>query len=110
MEKRFVRARALEALAESTPLGVEINGLPVLLCRVGERVHAVIDRCPHAMARLSAGRVRRGRVSCPLHGAWFDLENGRCIGGSYSSLRVFEVRIVDGWVEVSVPDGRASCP
>ena len=43
---------------------------------------------------------------CPLHGARFELASGRCMGGAYKDLRTFPVRVVDGQVEVAVPDAK----
>jgi nitrite reductase/ring-hydroxylating ferredoxin subunit len=41
---------------------------------------------------------------CPLHGARFELETGRCIGGAYKDLRSFPLRVSDGMIEVCIPD------
>ena len=59
---------------------------------------------PSRAARLSPGKVRRSAIMCPLHGARFELATGRCMGGGYAPLRSFEVRTLDGRVEVLVPD------
>lgn len=84
-----------------------VNGWPVLVTRDEGKVHAVINRCTHAAAQLAPeGRVRRGTVMCPLHGARFRLDNGDCMGGAgYKPLLIFATReSADGWLEVSVPD------
>jgi nitrite reductase/ring-hydroxylating ferredoxin subunit len=46
---------------------VEINGLPVILTRLGEAVHAFSAFCPHASADLSQGSFYKGRIDCPDH-------------------------------------------
>ncbi len=82
-----------------------VAGWPVLIARNGGKLQAVIDRCTHAASPLSTGRVRRGAVMCPLHGARFELATGRCLGGGYAPLMTFDVREdSEGWVEVAVPD------
>ncbi|MBU6266507.1 MAG: Rieske (2Fe-2S) protein [Sphingomonadales bacterium] len=81
-----------------------LGGWHVLVARTETGFHAVNDRCTHQAALVSTGRVRRGAVMCPLHGARFDLASGRCIGGTYRDLRTFPVRIVAGMIEVAVPD------
>ena len=80
-----------------------LGGWHVLVARTETGFHAVNDRCTHQAARISAGRVRRGAIMCPLHGARFELETGHCIGGSYANLRTFPVRIMNGTIEVAVP-------
>ncbi|MFC0202852.1 Rieske (2Fe-2S) protein [Novosphingobium soli] len=81
-----------------------LGGWSVLVVRVEDGYSAVNDRCTHQAALLSPGRIRRGAIMCPLHGARFEAATGRCIGGAYADLRSFPVRVVDGIIEVAVPD------
>ncbi|ABP64322.1 Rieske (2Fe-2S) domain protein (plasmid) [Novosphingobium aromaticivorans DSM 12444] len=85
-------------------LSTKIGGWHVLVAKTDDGLHAVNDRCTHQAALLSTGRIRRGAVMCPLHGARFEMGSGRCIGGAYKDLRTFEVRVEDGQVQVLVPD------
>lgn len=85
-------------------LATKIAGWHVLLVRADVGFVAVNDRCTHQAALLSAGKIRRGAVMCPLHGARFDVTSGQCLGGAYAALRVFAVRETDGMIEVAVPD------
>jgi anthranilate 1,2-dioxygenase ferredoxin component len=88
---------------EEGKFAARIGGWHVLIAKIEGAYHAVNDRCPHAAAMLSTGRIRRGAVMCPLHGARFDLATGGCIGGAYPALRTFALRIEDGIIEVAVP-------
>jgi len=54
-------------------------GLPVVLFRdASGRPGALLDRCLHRNARLSAGADVGGRVGCPYHGWVYD-ESGACV-------------------------------
>lgn len=86
-------------------LAAQIAGWNVLAVRDESGAYrAVNDRCTHQAALLSAGRVRRGAIMCPLHGARFDVSSGKCLGGAYPDLRAFPVRVTDGLIEVCLPD------
>ncbi|MFS0736074.1 Rieske (2Fe-2S) protein [Sphingomonas sp. 1P06PA] len=104
MANSFHRAVEADALADGSATGLIVNSWPVMLARAEGRLHATIDRCTHAASELSTGRIRRGSVMCPLHGARFELASGKCIGGAYKPLMVFETREEGGWIEVAVPD------
>lgn len=54
------------------PLGVILNGLPLVLFRSQGKIHALADRCPHRGAPLSKGAVREGCLVCPYHGWRFE--------------------------------------
>jgi anthranilate 1,2-dioxygenase ferredoxin component len=82
----------------------KIAGWYVLVARTADGLFAVNDRCTHQAALISNGRIRRGMIMCPLHGARFDVTTGACVGGAYRDLRTFELRIANGMIEVCVPD------
>ena len=85
-------------------LAARIAGWYVLIGRTEDGLHAVNDRCTHQAALLSAGRIRRGAIMCPLHGARFEMASGKCIGSAYRDLRTFPLRVTDGTIEVCLPD------
>lgn len=79
-----------------------IAGLPVVLCRSGERLYALGLRCPHAGALLSRGTVVGGCLRCPLHGGRFALESGAVRAGpAHRGVPAYEVVVRDGSVYVS---------
>jgi len=82
----------------------EVVGWAVLVVREGAGLFAYNDRCPHQGARLSPGKVRRGAIMCPLHGARFRVETGECIGAGYAALRGLAVRERGEMIEVALPD------
>lgn len=85
-------------------LAAQIAGWHVLAVRDESGTYrAVNDRCTHQAALLSGGRVRRGAIMCPLHGARFDVGSGKCLGGAYPDLRVFALRVTGGQIEVCLP-------
>jgi anthranilate 1,2-dioxygenase ferredoxin component len=89
---------------EEGKLATKLGGWYVLVGKTDEGLFAVNDRCTHQASLLSGGRIRRGAVMCPLHGARFDMASGQCIGGAYRDLRTFPLRIEGGMIEVDVPD------
>jgi anthranilate 1,2-dioxygenase ferredoxin component len=85
-------------------LAAKLAGWHVLVARTDEGLFALNDRCTHQASLLSTGRIRRGAVMCPLHGARFEVASGRCLGAAYRDLRTFALRVVDGMIEVEIPD------
>ncbi len=58
---------------------VEIDGEQVLICNVEGSLYAVSDVCSHDYALLSDGELDGKEVTCPLHGARFDVTNGKAL-------------------------------
>ena len=85
-------------------LAARLAGWHVLVLRADDGSYRAVNvRCTHQAALLSPGRVRRGAVMCPLHGARFDVLTGKCLGAAYPDLRTFPVRVEAGQIAVEVP-------
>jgi nitrite reductase/ring-hydroxylating ferredoxin subunit len=73
------------------------------LVRVGDAVHAYLNRCPHALRPLNFLPHRfltpdGGLIQCTAHGALFEKDTGLCIAGPCvdESLRRIAVRTAAG--------------
>jgi nitrite reductase/ring-hydroxylating ferredoxin subunit len=49
----------------------------ILLANVGGRIYATQNDCGHQRASLARGTLEGNIVTCPLHGAKFDVTSGR---------------------------------
>jgi nitrite reductase/ring-hydroxylating ferredoxin subunit len=71
---------------------VMVGGLALLVIRDGERLYACERACPHEYIDLRTGRCGAGKIHCPRHRAWFDLETGAVSPGwDFPNLQVFPV-------------------
>jgi 3-phenylpropionate/trans-cinnamate dioxygenase ferredoxin subunit len=102
-DKTFTPAATLDQLPPDTKLVVTLGGMPILLCHTAERIYAVRNECSHAHEALDCGRMKYGWISCPVHGARFDLETGDPLNPPATEpLQTFAVRIVGKTIEVAV--------
>ncbi len=93
----------MAALSEGESVVVKVHHTDVLLCLVEGQFHAVDAHCTHARQSLGAGRLRGHEISCPLHGARFDVRSGTCTRApAQQALRVFPVTLEGGKVCVEV--------
>ena len=80
-----------------------VGGREIVVCSTKDGIYAVDNICSHAFARLSEGRLRGTRLICPLHGAGFDVRDGRALGAPASRpLATHRVRVTDDGVEIWV--------
>lgn len=87
---------------------VAINDRRILVCHTRDGVFAIDDRCSHADAHLCEGRLRGLRVTCPLHGAAFDVRSGAVLKGpARQPVRSYPVRRDGARAWVTVPGDRA---
>ena len=81
----------------------KVGETAVLVCNNQGKLFAISAVCSHQAKFLNAGRVRGGRITCPLHGAQFDLATGAalCLPAT-KPIATYELRVVDDWIEVRV--------
>ncbi len=102
-EKSFVAAAKVEDVPAGAKKLVEVNGQSILLCHTRDRLFAVRNLCSHAYEALADGRMKNGWISCPVHGARFDLETGAAMNPPATMpIDTFEVRIEGDSIEVAV--------
>jgi nitrite reductase/ring-hydroxylating ferredoxin subunit len=117
MREREARLPLRDAPAEGDVRLVELAGHRLGLFRVGDRLHALADRCPHRGAPICSGRVttpievagsrlRLGRpasvLRCPWHKWEFDIATGRCLVDESLRLRRYAVRVEGDEIVVSL--------
>lgn len=95
--------KAVCALTDIPALGARriarAQGLPVALFRGhGDRVFALLDRCPHRGGPLSQGIVFGERVACPLHNWTIGLADGCAQAPDEGCTPTFAVRVEAGQV------------
>jgi 3-phenylpropionate/trans-cinnamate dioxygenase ferredoxin subunit len=98
----FVRTVAVGEVAEGKALSFRLGDRPILICRSKGAFFAVENKCSHADEPLECGRIRNGWISCPAHGARFDLETGEALNPpAKDPIVTFALRIVDDFIEVA---------
>jgi nitrite reductase/ring-hydroxylating ferredoxin subunit len=94
-----------QAAPDPLEAGVErsLTGREIVLCHTKQGIFALDNICTHAHARMNEGRLRGLRLICPLHGASFDVRDGRVLGAPATvPLPHYAVRVVEGFVEVAL--------
>ena len=86
---------------EMRPVFDEVTDAAILVFNLDGDLYALEDRCSHEDFELSAGAFdpAAGDIECVLHGARFDVRDGRALcAPAYEPVAKFPVRIEDGGV------------
>jgi len=71
-----VRLADSTAIREGEVQTTQADGASLILSRIGGKVCAVENKCPHFGLPLARGQVANGTIRCPWHGSRFDLCSG----------------------------------
>ena len=85
--------RVNQPLNDGSSIALKEDDKHILLCKIDGKYHAVSNICSHARVLLSKGRLRGTTITCPLHGARFDVTSGKCMGGpAFQDITSYPVR------------------
>ncbi|HEY5341237.1 MAG TPA: non-heme iron oxygenase ferredoxin subunit [Candidatus Aquilonibacter sp.] len=69
-----------------------VDGVDVLICNVGGTFYAIEDVCTHDGAPLDQGHLDGACVTCPRHGATFDVRTGAATMPAVVPVATYTVR------------------
>ncbi len=81
---------------------VEVDGTPICLANVDGAIYAVASSCSHDGGPLAEGALDRDIITCPWHGAMFDVASGEVAGPpADGSVAAYEVEVEGDAVRVA---------
>ena len=102
---QFAPLLELAALPLGTMRACSVAPGELVVCHTRAGLFALDNICTHAEARLCEGRLRALRLVCPLHGAAFDVRDGRVLAPPAPyPLRTYPVRLRAGVIEVALTE------
>lgn len=100
----FVKVATVEELPVGKSKQVKVSGKTLALFNVNGTIYAIDDTCPHRGAPLWEGDLHGHEVTCPWHGAVFDVTTGAHLcPPARSDVASYKVQTVDSEVQVDVP-------
>ena len=103
--KEFVTVADSTDIDLGRSLSLEVNEVQVLICHTQDGFFAMDDKCTHANEPLCEGRIVGNLITCPVHGAIFDVKNGEVKGPPASiKLRTFKLKIDGTSISIEKPE------
>ncbi len=101
----FFKVARVDDLDEGELMAVDVDGEPVCLAKVHGRICAFTDECTHISGPLSEGELDGEVLTCPWHGAQFDVTTGKVLRGpARRDIATYAVKVEDNAVFVRLPD------
>jgi 3-phenylpropionate/trans-cinnamate dioxygenase ferredoxin component len=94
----YVKVASTAELPLNTMKMVVVAGKEVLLANVEGSYHAIANKCTHLGGSLANGSLQGGIVTCPRHGARFDVKTGKAVGDA--RITFVKMKVKD---EISYP-------
>jgi 3-phenylpropionate/trans-cinnamate dioxygenase ferredoxin subunit len=75
----FVKVATVDEVPPGSVTTVLVEDERVAIFNVDGEFYAIADTCTHAESSLSEGELNGYVIECPLHGARFDVRDGRVL-------------------------------
>ena len=99
----FVRVASVNDIPAGQARLVEVNGKEIALFNLSGEYNAVDNNCTHVGGPLCEGDVDGREVTCPWHGAVFDITTGQALGPPATEpVSHYNVRVSGADIEVEV--------
>ncbi len=96
---------ALDDVPSGEMIAHDVGDIHIALYNIDGTVFATDNVCTHAYALLTDGWLDNNIIECPLHGGQFDVCTGKAVcSPAESDLRTYPVRVVEGQIEVLLPE------
>ena len=99
----FVKAAKTDEIAHGQSKMLEVNGKKIAIFNVAGSFYAIDDTCSHRGGSLSQGMIEGEKVTCPWHGAVFDIRSGEVLGPpAPKGVARYNVRVDGVQIEVEI--------
>src|SRR5262249_42788385 len=99
----FVRVASTNDIPPGQATMVEVNGKEIAIFNIGGSFHSIDNNCTHVCGPPFQWGLSGPEVTCPWHGAVFDVTTGDVLGPPASEgVGRYNVRIEGSDIEVEV--------
>jgi len=100
----FVSVASAEEVGNGERILLEIDGQAIALFNIAGAFFAIADVCSHDGAPVADGELDGYQISCPRHGAHFDLRTGKVLTlPAVVDIPAYPVKVEDGQIMVGLP-------
>lgn len=100
----YVPVAGVGELENGDRILIDIDGEPIAVFRIADMYFAIMDVCSHDDGPVAEGEVEGYEITCPRHGAHFDIRTGKALSlPAVVDIPAYPVRVKDGEIQIGMP-------
>lgn len=94
----------VDELGNGERLLIEIDGETIAVFNIADHYYAIADVCSHDDGPVAEGELESFEITCPRHGAKFDVRNGKVLTlPAIVDIPAYPVRIEGSEIQIGLP-------
>ncbi len=94
-------------LTDEIPVGerlfIEVDEQTIIIFNIDGEFFAIDDECTHDHNPLADGELSGHQITCPRHGAKFDVKTGKALTlPAVKGVNTYPLRVVDNKLEIGI--------
>jgi 3-phenylpropionate/trans-cinnamate dioxygenase ferredoxin subunit len=103
-ECEFITVANASDVPPGERLFIQIDQDPIVLFNIAGEYYAIADVCSHDDGPVGEGDLEGFEITCPRHGARFDVRNGKVLAlPAVVDIPAYPVQVVEGELQIGVP-------
>ena len=99
----FVKVATVDDILPGQAKLVEVQGNEIAIFNLAGSYHAIDNSCTHVGGPLCEGKIDGREVTCPWHGATFDITTGQALGPpAFEPATCYEVRVEGSDIKIQI--------
>ncbi len=100
----FLQIAPASQLGNGERMFVEIDGQSIVIFNIAGEYFAIGDVCSHDDGPVGDGALDGYAITCPRHGARFDVRNGKVLAlPAIVDIPAYPTRVENGNIELGIP-------
>lgn len=101
----FVRVASINEVPPGSRKLIDFDYVTVALINVDGSFYCIEDVCSHDGGPVAEGMIEGYAISCPRHGANFDIRDGSALSlPAVQPIPTYEVKVEDNQIFIESPD------
>jgi nitrite reductase/ring-hydroxylating ferredoxin subunit len=99
----FMKVSGTQDIPAGQGKKVQVGGKHIALFNIDGNYYAIDDTCTHKGGPLSEGHISGTTITCPWHGATFDVKTGEVVSPPAAvGVSRYNVRVIGNDIEIEI--------
>jgi NAD(P)H-dependent nitrite reductase small subunit len=98
----WIKVATTQSISADRGKSIDMDGVSIALFKVGDKIYAIDNVCPHKGGALAEGGLKECVVTCPWHGWKFDVTTGAMSSNPSIKVKSYPVKLQGSTISIQI--------